>query len=407
VDAFELIKAVDVGEFIETVPAGVLAISADGRILFANQRVALMSGRSGEEMIGQKIELLLPDWPGGGAKARRRHGQMRRPETPSEASSPDLEFRHRDGTSFPVQVVSSPKGAGGAVVATVLFIRDVADQRRQEATADLLRRRFRLMVEEASEYAIFMLDPDGRVSTWNLGAQRILGYAQDEIVEQRLSIFYPDRDIADGKPGRELAEAAAAGRSEHEGWRIRKDGSRFWAGAVITAQRGTDASLLGFVDVTRDMTERKPRPRTARSGPGDVGTLCSVGYRSARPSSPRLRVAVPLALSQPARLLSVHHTHIAPQSGRAGDPAIPREQGHGQVLSQSHVRGVVCRQVAGQLPDARQQAGLIMAANRHLSEAGGEHLQQPAQVAGIVAKDFGGVHQTGRGVEVETLAHMS
>jgi PAS domain S-box-containing protein len=139
----------------------------------------------------------------------------------------------------------------------VLFIRDVAEQRRQEAAADLMNRRFRLMVEEASEYGIFMLDPDGRVSTWNLGAQRILGYAHDEIVEQQLSILYPDRDVAAGKPAGELAEAAAAGRSEHEGWRIRKDGSRFWASAVVTAQRGTDATLLGFVNVTRDMTERK------------------------------------------------------------------------------------------------------------------------------------------------------
>ena len=117
-------------------------------------------------------------------------------------------------------------------------------------------RRFRLMVESVVDYAIFMLDSDGRVASWNAGAQRILGYSADEIVGQSLSQFYSREELERGEPQVELGAAKAEGRFEQEGWRVRKDGSTFWANAVVTAVRDDTGKLLGFAKVTRDLTER-------------------------------------------------------------------------------------------------------------------------------------------------------
>jgi PAS domain S-box-containing protein len=115
---------------------------------------------------------------------------------------------------------------------------------------------FRLLVDSVQDYAIFMLDPGGRVASWNRGAQKIKGYSAPEIVGQHFSVFYTPEDVARGKPRAELALAATEGRTEDEGWRVRKDGSRFWANVTITAIRAADGSLHGFAKVTRDMTDR-------------------------------------------------------------------------------------------------------------------------------------------------------
>ena len=116
--------------------------------------------------------------------------------------------------------------------------------------------RFRLMVESVVDYAIFMLDSDGRVASWNAGAQRILGYSADEIVGESLSQFYSREELERGEPQVELEVAKAEGRFEQEGWRVRKDGSTFWANVVVTAVRDDARKLLGFAQVTRDLTER-------------------------------------------------------------------------------------------------------------------------------------------------------
>jgi PAS domain S-box-containing protein len=118
-------------------------------------------------------------------------------------------------------------------------------------------KRFRLLVESVRDYAIFMLDPEGRIVSWNLGAERIKGYRADEIVGEHFSRFYPPEDVAAGKPARGLEVAEREGRVEDEGWRVRKDGSRFWANVVITALRDAGGRLVGFAKVTRDLTERK------------------------------------------------------------------------------------------------------------------------------------------------------
>jgi PAS domain S-box-containing protein len=115
---------------------------------------------------------------------------------------------------------------------------------------------FRLLVDAVQEYAIFMLDVQGHVSTWNTGAERIKGYRISEIIGKHFSVFYPEEDVRSGKPQRELEIAAREGRVEDEGWRLRKDGSRFWANVVITALRDKAGRLVAFGKVTRDFTDR-------------------------------------------------------------------------------------------------------------------------------------------------------
>ena len=124
--------------------------------------------------------------------------------------------------------------------------------------------RFRLLVEGVVDYAIFMLDPEGRVTTWNAGAQRIKGYAAEEILGHHFSRFYPPDSIATGWPEHELEVARAEGRFEDEGWRLRKDGTRFWANVVITALRDETGTLHGFSKITRDLTERRMQEEILR-----------------------------------------------------------------------------------------------------------------------------------------------
>jgi PAS domain S-box-containing protein len=130
----------------------------------------------------------------------------------------------------------------------------------RELAEDRLRRseeRFRLMVENVKDYAIFMLDPEGRVATWNTGAERLLGYGSEEIIGQDMSRFYPDEAVEKGKPARELQTAAREGRFEDEGWRVRKDGTHCWANVTVTALRGRIGKLIGFAKLIHDLTERK------------------------------------------------------------------------------------------------------------------------------------------------------
>jgi len=116
---------------------------------------------------------------------------------------------------------------------------------------------FQLMIANVRDYAIFMLDTQGHIATWNPGAERIKGYAVDEIIGKHFSVFYPEADVLDGKCEMELRVAASEGRFEDEGWRLRKDGSQFWANVVISAVRDRHGNLVGFAKVTRDLTDRK------------------------------------------------------------------------------------------------------------------------------------------------------
>ncbi|WP_038960224.1 hybrid sensor histidine kinase/response regulator [Bradyrhizobium japonicum] len=164
----------------------------------------------------------------------------------------------KDGTQFWAHVVidaiRSPKGE---LVGFAKITRDLTERRAAEANLRESEQQFRLMVQSVTDYAIYMLDVEGNVASWNAGAQRIKGYGPEEIIGRHFSNFYTEEDRAAGLPRTGLQTAAREGRWEHEGQRVRKDGTRFWAHVVIDAIRDDDGKLVGFAKVTRDITERR------------------------------------------------------------------------------------------------------------------------------------------------------
>ena len=169
----------------------------------------------------------------------------------------ELTYIRKDGTRFPAMVsVTALRDDELAVIGYLLIGTDNSARKHAEDKLRWTEGSFRLMVESVSDYAIVMLDPEGRVVSWNTGAQRIKGFQTDEILGRHFSTFYPQDDVDAGKPQRDLDSAAASGRHEDEGWRVRKDGSLFWANIVFTAIRDASGNLRGFAKLTRDLTER-------------------------------------------------------------------------------------------------------------------------------------------------------
>jgi PAS domain S-box-containing protein len=177
------------------------------------------------------------------------------------------------GASRALATQAAALGRGDRVPDTAIPVRELDDVGRELAAASTRQseqaqqlvqaaieeseRRFQILVEGVTDYAIFMLDPDGKVTNWNSGATRIQGYTADEIVGQHFSRFHTPEDRADGAPARALLTAINEGKHESEGWRVRKDGSRFWASAVINRIEDSNGKLIGLVKITRDITERR------------------------------------------------------------------------------------------------------------------------------------------------------
>jgi formate hydrogenlyase transcriptional activator len=236
-------------------PDAIVVTAVDGRISAVNPASERLFGFSESELIGNLIEMLIPE-RFRGHHPKHRDAYLAAPSARPMGTGLELYGRRKDGTEFPVDIMLSPVVSGGER-SVLTVIRDITDRKQGETALRRSEERFRLLIEGASDYAIFMLDPEGRVASWNSGAERIKGYRSEEILGQHFSRFYPQESLDRGKPQHELEVAAAQGRFEDEGWRIRKDGSRFWANVIITALRGNDGQLKGFSKVTRDFTDRK------------------------------------------------------------------------------------------------------------------------------------------------------
>jgi PAS domain S-box-containing protein len=164
----------------------------------------------------------------------------------------------KDGSRFwAMVVIDAIKDESGKVVGFAKITRDMTEKRAAQQALLEAERHFRILVQGVTDYAIYMLDPNGRVSSWNAGAQRIKGYAPDEIIGQHFSRFYTPEDLEIDVPGTAVETARTSGRYEAEGWRMRKDGTRFWASVVIDAIKDEAGKLIGFAKITRDMTEKR------------------------------------------------------------------------------------------------------------------------------------------------------
>ncbi len=164
----------------------------------------------------------------------------------------------KDGTRFWASVVVDRiNGEDGELIGFAKITRDMTEHRHAQQALLEAERRFRILIQGVTDYAIYMLDPEGRVTNWNAGAERIKGYSPDEIVGEHFSRFYTPEEIESGVPVRALETARETGRYEAEGWRVRKDSTRFWASVVIDAIKDEQGKLIGFAKITRDQTEKR------------------------------------------------------------------------------------------------------------------------------------------------------
>ena len=219
-------------------------------ILDVNATAVGHYGYSREEFLRARITEIRPqeDVPALLAELRNRENQV--------SNSGPWRHRKKGGELIDVQITSYPLTFQGKS-AQLVVATDVTEQKRATDALKQSEEMFRLIVSNVKDYAIVVLDPQGQVISWNGGAQRIKGYTTEEIVGQHFSVFYPPEELANGKPDIELKSARELGRFEDESWRVRKDGTRFWANVVVTPLADDTGRLRGFVKITRDITERK------------------------------------------------------------------------------------------------------------------------------------------------------
>ena len=246
----------DVSQTIKQVSRdAIICADSRGHILYFNPAAERIFGIPPAEAIGHPLTILMPER----FHAPHEEGLQRFLAT-GEArvigKTVQLAGKRKDGSEFPLDLSLAAWKAGSEMF-FMATLHDLSEHWRAEDDFERSEARFRLLVTEVKDYAILMLDPEGRIVSWNAGAERIKGYREEEIIGRHFSSFYPAADVERGKPQYELKVAAAEGRFEDEGWRVRKDGSRFWANVVITALRDESGQLRGFGKVTRDMTERK------------------------------------------------------------------------------------------------------------------------------------------------------
>jgi formate hydrogenlyase transcriptional activator len=239
---------------VEAAPNAVVMIDRAGKIVMVNTQAERIFGYSRAEMVGRPVEMLIPE------RFRSHHPELRGtffadPRPRLMGAGRDLYGLKKDGSEFPVEIglTSIETDAGTMVLSAII---DITARNAAELALRETEQRFSLLVEGVTDYAIYMLDPNGIVTSWNRGAQRIKGYRTEEIVGQHFSRFYTEDDRAANAPQQTLEIAGRDGRYEAEAWRVRKDGSRFLANVVIDALKDEGGQLIGFAKITRDVSER-------------------------------------------------------------------------------------------------------------------------------------------------------
>lgn len=227
----------------------ILSADSSGNLAYCNPAAERTFGYTAGEILGKPLDKLLP-------------GQGEFLQTLAASDQADsvrqveVHARHNDGHAFLVELsVASWEAAGENYLITTM--RDITERRRDENQLRESEEKFRLLVDGVQDYAIYMLDLEGNIISWNPGAERIKGYKSAEVMGKNFSMFYPPDELAAGKPQRDLAVAAKKGKHEEDAWRIRKSGERFYANVLLAALYNEDGSLRGFAKLTQDFTERK------------------------------------------------------------------------------------------------------------------------------------------------------
>jgi PAS domain S-box-containing protein len=285
-----------------------------GHVLSWNKGAARLKGYAADEIIGRSFEVFYPGsavatgWPQEELRLAIANGRFE-----------DEGWRVRkDGSHFWANVVITPLcGPDGALQGFAKVTRDLSERRRHE---ELLRRseeQFRLLLESVKDYAIYMVDVDGRVLTWNAGAQAIQGYSADEVLGRHFSMFFTQQDVAAGVPDAELEASARAGIMQTEGWRVRRDGELFWANVISRPVMDASGQLRGFAKVTRDLTEQRRIGELERSNQRTQEFIAMLAHELRNPLAP-IRNAV--------SILQAHQGLPAPVQ-RVGD-VIGRQISH-------------------------------------------------------------------------------
>jgi two-component system sensor histidine kinase/response regulator len=240
---------------VEAAPNGLLMVDENGIIIMANSQIEGLFYYATKDLLGQPIELLIPE------RFRTQHLAQRQafykaPKAGPMGGGREFLALRKDGSEFPVDIRLSPvkTATGTHILASIL---DISERKSMEEEIWRSKERFRSMIENVRDHAIIMLDTEGHVLTWNKGAEKLRGYGADEIIGKNYSCFYPVEDRESRKPEQLLHKALAEGQCEDEGWRLRRDGSSFWATCVIATVRDSKGAPIGFSHVAHDLTRHR------------------------------------------------------------------------------------------------------------------------------------------------------